>query len=264
VLDELPALRETSLLVSLSGAAGTSAELGPNAAKLRAELANALGLHDPQRSWHTDRAPLLSIAGWMNRCVIALAKMAEDVLSLTQTELAEVILCDAGASSTMPQKQNPVGPSVISALAVQTSSASGALHAGSLQRHQRDGAAWITEWVILPQIVLGTAAALQQAVALTASLEPNIPKMRADLALGLGTIHAEALSFALAAKMPRPDAQAEAKMLCKTALDEDRQLEEVARAAYPDLAADLFDPPSQLGLAPAEARAFASRVRQLN
>ncbi len=263
LLDELPNLRRTSLLVSLSGAAGTSAALGPTAAKQRATLAASLGLNDPQRSWHTDRTPILALTGWMNRCVVALAKMAEDVLSLTQTEIAEVIMKDAGSSSTMPQKQNPVRPSVIAALAVQVSAANGALHTMGIQRHQRDGAAWFAEWAMLPQIVLGTAAALQQAATLTTSLAPDADKMRSNLGIGSGLIHAEALSFALASMMPRPKAQIETKTLCKSALDEGKTLEEVARAAYLNLAPELFDPACQMGLAPTEARAFSARVRAL-
>jgi 3-carboxy-cis,cis-muconate cycloisomerase len=263
LLDELPNLRRTSLLVSLSGAAGTSAALGLTATKQRATLAASLGLNDPQRSWHTDRTPILALTGWMNRCVVALAKMAEDVLSLTQTEIAEVIMKDAGSSSTMPQKQNPVRPSVIAALAVQVSAANGALHTMGIQRLQRDGAAWFAEWAMLPQIVMGTAAALQQAAALTTSLAPDADKMRSNLVIGSGLIHAEALSFALASMMPRPKAQIETKVLCKTALAEGKTVEEVARTAYLNLAPDLFDPARQMGLAPTEARAFAARVRAL-
>ena len=51
-LDQLEALREGALFVSLSGAAGTGSALGPKAAETRAQLAQALGLQDPGRSWH--------------------------------------------------------------------------------------------------------------------------------------------------------------------------------------------------------------------
>ena len=63
--------------------------------------------------------------------------------------------------------------------------------------------------------------------------------------------------------MPRPKAQIETKTLCKSALDEGKTLEEVARAAYLNLAPALFDPACQMGLAPTEARAFSARVRAL-
>ena len=117
LIGELPALRQSCLLVSLSGAAGTAAALGPEAAKTRAELARALGLSDPGRSWHTDRTAILRLADWMVRVTLALGKLGEDLTELTQTGISEVSLGGVGASSTMPQKQNPVAPSSLMALA---------------------------------------------------------------------------------------------------------------------------------------------------
>jgi 3-carboxy-cis,cis-muconate cycloisomerase len=87
--------------------------------------------------------------------------------------------------------------------------------------------------------------------------------MRLNLEQGLGLIHAEALSFALAAKMPRTDAQAETKRLCALAVKTGRPLADIAQAAFPDLPTGLFDAAAQMGQAPVEARAFAERVRAL-
>jgi len=55
LMGELPDLRDTCLLVSLSGAAGTASALGPEAAQTRAGLANALGLNDPGAGWQPQR-----------------------------------------------------------------------------------------------------------------------------------------------------------------------------------------------------------------
>jgi len=261
LLEELPALRARSLLVSLSGATGTASALGPNAAEQRRALATALGLEDPNRSWHTDRGPVLALSGWMARCVVALGKMAEDVGAMLQSEVSELIPGATGASSTMPQKRNPVEASVIASLCQQVSAANGVLHRAGVHRFQRDGAAWFTEWAALPQIVLGTAAAVTQAAGLTASLTPNPTRMRALLDAGQGLIYAEALSFALAETMPRPEAQAAVKALCKKATAEQAELKDLALAAYPQLDATLFSPQRILGQAPADARAFAARCR---
>ena len=88
--------------------------------------------------------------------------------------------------------------------------------------------------------------------------------MRAGLDQTHETIFAEALSFALAERMPRPEAQAEVKRLCAEALETATPLNQLARAAYPDLPQSVFDPTAQLGQAPTEARAFAARVRALS
>ena len=50
LLDEMENLRNSTLWVSLSGAAGTASVLGNDPTGLRAELAAALGLHDPKRN----------------------------------------------------------------------------------------------------------------------------------------------------------------------------------------------------------------------
>ncbi|WP_298858004.1 lyase family protein [uncultured Sulfitobacter sp.] len=261
--DALPALRKTSLLVSLSGAAGTSSALGVDAAQTRAALAKGLGLNDPMRSWHVDRGPILRIADWLVQVTSVLSRMGGTLIALTGSEIGEVTLGAAGASSTMPQKQNPVGPSALQALGHQMTGLRTALAPATQHLHQRDGAAWFTEWMVLPQIALGTACALQHAKTLSSSMVPNAGKMAATLEGGLGLIHAEALSFALTAQVQRPKAQALAKALCHQAQDEGAELEDIARAAYPDLPDELFDPVKSLGLAPQEAMAFVARAKAL-
>ncbi|SLN24308.1 3-carboxy-cis,cis-muconate cycloisomerase [Falsiruegeria litorea R37] len=262
LLTELPELRRSCLLVSLSGAAGTSSALGPQAVETRAKLANLLNLTDPERSWHTDRTPVLRIAEWLGRVGLALGKLGEDVTDLVQSGISEITLGGGGSSSTMPQKQNPVAPSVLVALSRQTAGLMPVLQGAAVHRHQRDGAAWFTEWMCLPQIVLGAASAAQQGVALCQFLAPNPAKMLRALDESLDLIHAEALSFALTEHLPRPEAQAATKALCKDAMETDTPLREVVARDWPQLNTQmLFEPTNQMGQAPEAARAFAERVR---
>ncbi len=263
LLEALPALRATSLFVSLSGAAGTAQALGPQAPATRAALAEGLGLGDPGRSWHVDRGPILRIADWLVQVTGVLARMGATLIALSGSEIAEVTLEAAGASSTMPQKQNPVAASALQALGHQSVGLRAALTPATQHLHQRDGAAWFAEWMVLPQIALGTACALRHARALAAGMAPDAARMAQTLARSQGMLHAEALSFALAAKMHRPQAQAETKALCRAAQAAGAELEQIARAAHPDLPADLFDPVHALGQAPAEALAFVARARAL-
>ena len=262
-LEALPALREGALWVSLSGAAGTASELGPDPSAIRALLAEALDLGDPGRSWHVDRGPLQRIADWLAGVTATLGRMSATLIALSASETGEVRLAAAGASSTMPQKQNPVGPSAVLALNHQMTGLRAALRPGETHSHQRDGAAWFTEWLVLPQLCLTAMSALQQSRALTQGLAPDPARMLATLQAGQGLVHAEALSFALARTMPRPDAQAAVKTLCREVAQSGTALPALARAAHPDLPPDLFDPGSQMGEAPAEARRFVTRARSL-
>ena len=262
-LEALPALRAASLWVSLSGAAGTASALGPDPAATRAALAEALDLGDPRRSWHVDRGPVLRIADWLAGVTATLGRMAATLVSLSSSEIGEVNLGTAGASSTMPQKQNPVGPSALQALSLQMPGLRAALAPAGQHLHQRDGAAWFTEWMILPQLCLSAAAALQLGRRLATEVRPDPLRMQATLDAGRGLLMAEALSFALAETMPRPEAQAAVKALCRQVAETGTPLPALARAAHPDLPDTLFEPARQLGQAPAEARAFSTRARSL-
>lgn len=261
-LEDLTAVRNASLWVSLSGAAGTATALGSRADETRAALADALNLRDPGRSWHTDRGPVLRVADWMGRVVATLAAMGQSTVALASTECGELMLAGAGASSTMPQKHNPVGPSTLVALGHQMTGLRASLQAASSHSHQRDGTAWFAEWMVLPQIAHNCAAGLQIANEIVQNWTPNTEAMVAKFD-GLGGVFAEALSFALAERMPRPKAQAAVKSLVANAHGGGYSLEVVARRAYPDLPTELFDPVAQMGTAPDQARAFAARVAAL-
>jgi len=241
-------------IVSLGGAAGTLSAMGAEGSKIRAALAQALDLRDPGASWHAERDRVAALAGWMAGLTGSLAKIGEDLILLTQTGISEVTISGAGGSSTMPQKQNPVGPSVLVALARQVAALDTAMQGATVHRQNRDGAAWFTEWLVLPQMCLSTGRALALALDLANRIAPDPAAMARGLAADAGTIEAEALSFALARIMPRPEAQERIKALCAEALATRVPLAKLAARDWSDL--DFH--PAGLGSAPDEARAFAA------
>ena len=246
-------LKPDLLLVSLSGAAGTLSAMGPKGPEVRAALAQALGLSDPGHSWHAEREGVGAFATWMAGLVASLGKMGEDLLLLTQTGIGEVALEGAGGSSTMPQKQNPVGPSVLVALARQANGLAAVMMSAGLHRQQRDGAAWFTEWLALPPLCLTTGRALALSLDLCKRIRPDPLAMGRGLSADNSIIHAEALSFALAQRMPRPEAQVLVKSLCEEAAVTSTDLRDLVTRKVPGLTWNGSD----LGQAPAEARAFA-------
>ncbi|MHA7888158.1 lyase family protein [Roseicyclus sp.] len=250
------------LCVSLAGAGGTGTMLGPDPAAIRAGLAEALGLADPGRSWHAERSLIAEIAGLCVSVTAAAAKPAEDLLILTRSDVAEVRLAGGGASSTMPQKQNPVGPSVLVALA-RTTAAQGAALAAPAPREARDGAAWFTEWLILPGLVMAAGKSAGLMAETAGAITPERATMAARLADPRGLIHAETLSFALARAMPRPEAQAEVKRLALDARATGTPLPDLVAAAHPGAHLPPLTGPTTLGTAPEEARAFARAARAI-
>ncbi|WP_375550228.1 adenylosuccinate lyase family protein [Rhodophyticola porphyridii] len=258
-LDRLDQLRTRLLTVSLSGAAGTGAALDPELPALREALAEALGLAAPHASWHSQRDRIAELAGWLTLVAGSAGKLGEDLILLTQTEIAEISLAAAGASSTMPQKQNPVGPSVLVALARHVAALNTAMQGAMLHRQERDGAAWLCEWLSLPAMVAGAAKALALAADLAETLTPDTARMASNIADPLELIHAEAYSFLLAERISRPEAQSAIKALCAEAQTCGAPLGDLLARDFPDLdLAPARDPRRALGHAPAEARAYAA------
>ena len=260
---KLSVVRGDLLHVSLSGAAGTLSAMGDDGPAIRTGLAEALNLADPGGSWHSTRDTVAGFAAWLTAVTGSLGKLGEDIVLMTQSGIGEVALGATGGSSTMPQKANPVQPSLLGAIARQMVGLNTVMQGAVLHRQQRDGAAWIAEWLSLPQMCLLAARALAIAETLVPHITPNPHAMVRNLDDGLGLIHAEALTFALAATMPRPKAQEAVKALCARARDTGTPLPELARADHPDLAASVFAPATAMGQAPAEARAFAAAARAL-
>ena len=260
--DHLGLLRESLLKVSLSGAAGTLSAMGKDGPAVRAALATELGLTDPGHSWHSDRSGPGHLAAFAAGLAGSLGKLGEDVILMCQSGIAEVALGGAGGgSSTMPQKQNPVGPSALVALARHIIGLGALVQGAALHRQQRDGAAWFGEWLSLPQLCICTGRMLTLAQDVVASLTPAGPAMARALDEGHGLIHAEAISFALAELMPRPEAQAVVKEMCAEATATGTSLLTLAANRFAQIGWQDRLAATGLGQAPSEAMAFAMRVR---
>jgi len=259
-LQRLTELRPRLLRISLFGAAGTASQL-ENAPDVRCKMAKALGLDPTDTPWHSTRDSIAEFSGWLVLVTGSLGKMGEDLLLLTQSGIAEVSLGGGGASSTMPQKSNPVLPSLLVALARQITALNSAIQGAQIHRQQRDGAAWFVEWMNLGQITMATGRALTASVDLAGNITPDPDRMLAHIDDGLGLIYAEALSFALAKSLPRPQAQAEVKALCQQVKEQATPLPDLAHTKWPDIPASLFTHQTQLGEAPAQAHTFAKAAK---
>jgi 3-carboxy-cis,cis-muconate cycloisomerase len=93
---------------------------------------------------------------------------------------------------------------------------------------------------------------------LAGRITPNAVTMARNLTAGGGLIHAEALSFALATRMPRPEAQAVVKRLCREVEATGTALPDLAMRDYPGTDWHAVLAQGGLGQAPTEARAFAA------
>ncbi|MGH7704803.1 MAG: lyase family protein, partial [Candidatus Dormibacteria bacterium] len=109
VSETLAEVHGRRLAVQLGGAAGTLAALEQRGAEVAANLARELGLAEPLLPWHTDRVRVAQLAAALGLVAGVGAKVAIDVILLSQTEVGELSEAPGpggGGSSAMPQKRN--------------------------------------------------------------------------------------------------------------------------------------------------------------
>ena len=111
-----------------------------------------------------------SSAAFLSLLSGTLGKIGQDIALMAQNEVGEVRLATGGGSSAMPHKSNPVPAEVLVTLARFNAGLLGTLHQALVHENERSGAAWTLEWMVLPQMVVSSAAALSKAQALAASL----------------------------------------------------------------------------------------------
>ncbi|TKB18158.1 MAG: 3-carboxy-cis,cis-muconate cycloisomerase [Mesorhizobium sp.] len=157
------------LVVQFGGAAGTLDKLGGKAAAVRAELASRLGLGDAPQ-WHSQRDAFAELAGWLSLVTGSLGKFGQDIALMAQAG-TDIKLFGGGGSSAMPHKQNPVKAEALAALARFNATQLSGVHQALVHEQERSGAAWTLEWLILPQMVVATAAALRLAAELAGRIE---------------------------------------------------------------------------------------------
>ncbi|MGP3536098.1 lyase family protein [Microbacterium sp. RD1] len=188
-------------IVSLYGAGGTSAAYGPSSAALRRDVAERLGLGVRDVPWHVDRSSLAEF-GWLCSNVAATcARLARNVIDLSRTEVGEVserFAAHRGASSTMPQKTNPISSEIIVGLAASAAALTGALSRVQEAGHERAAGEWQIEWHILPQLAELAGCALAESADLVAGLQVDVARMRDNLSQDGGLVMAEAVMIRLA------------------------------------------------------------------
>lgn len=230
--DRLAELEPRLLVVQLGGAVGTLASMGEQGLLVQEALAAELGLGVPLMPWHTQRDTLAELAGWLSLAGTSLAKMAQDVILMAQSEIAEVRESDdpsRGGSSTMPQKSNPIISEVIIAAARTNASLLSTIHHASIQEHERATHGWQMEWLTLPQMFAHTEIALNKAVMLSQHLVVDSARMQVNVEDSNGLLLGEAISLALAPEIGRTAAKQLIKDAVAVALEENRHLVDVVR-----------------------------------
>lgn len=158
-------------ILQFGGAVGNLQALGNNAAIIAQTIAGELGLNWPGHSWHSSRAPMVAHANWMSELTGALGKIGQDIALMALRGDHDIRLSGGGSSSAMPHKQNPVTAERLVTLARFNATLLSAMHQSQIHEMERSGAAWMLEWMILPQMCETAGASLIAASALVRSIE---------------------------------------------------------------------------------------------
>ncbi|MFL9926369.1 adenylosuccinate lyase family protein [Herbaspirillum lusitanum] len=267
--ERLQQLKPRALMVEFGGAAGTLASLGDGdqGLKVRAAFAAELGLSNPAITWHVARDGLAEIVTTLAAIGGSLGKIAMDVMMMCASEfgeLAEPFVPGRGASSTMPQKRNPISSELMFAAAKLLRERAGLMLDALMQDFERATGPWHLEWSALPESFLLASSSLFQAHFMLSGLSVDAPRMRRNLDLTGGLIVAEAVMMGLAPAIGRQHAHDVVYEACKEAIENSetllavlsRNADIVAKLGLEKLAR-LTDPANYLGAAAAMARQVA-------
>jgi 3-carboxy-cis,cis-muconate cycloisomerase len=228
--ERLRRLRREAFVLQFGGTVGTLAALNDRGMDVAERLAALLDLALPDAPWHGHRDRLTEVASAFAILAGTCGKIARDVSLLMQTDVAEAFEPAApgrGGSSSMPHKRDPVSAAAALAAATIAPNLAATILAAQVQEHERGLGSWQAEWLTFPALALVTSGALNAIVEIAEGLEVDSERMRANLEASHGLIMGEAVSFALAAKIGKPNADRIVEEASRKAASANRDLEDV-------------------------------------
>jgi adenylosuccinate lyase len=197
-------------VVQLGGALGTMEFWGSAALPLLDAFARHVGLAAPELPWITARDGIAEFVNLLGLITATLAKIGQEVYELQRPEIGELRepFTDGQVGSiTMPHKQNPeLSEHLVTLARLVRANAMVAVEA-VIAEHERDGRAWKTEWIVLPEACLYTGVSLAMGCRLLEGLEADPQRMRRNLEAEGGYLLSEPVMHALAGRVGKHTAQ---------------------------------------------------------
>jgi len=222
-VERLRSARAGLAIVQLFGAAGTAAALGPLSRDVRHGVARRLRLRAVDVPWHTARDGVAEAAFALAALAGLCGRIAREVVELSRPEIGELREEGGrhrGASSTMPQKSNPIGSEAVIGMSVLAANHVGALLVALQGTHERSAGEWQVEWDAVPAVFAAAGGAAAGAARIVEGLRIFPERMRANLELEGGTIMAEAAMMAVGEALGRAEAHAAVYEACALARSE--------------------------------------------
>lgn len=199
-IDRWKGCRQRLAVGQLAGAVGTCSFWGKGALELQRRFCDRLGLWPPETSWLTARDRIAEFATLLAIVTGTIAKCGREVSILQRPEIGELrehFRPGVVGSITMPHKRNPELSEHLGTLARVVRSAAALALEGMVHEHERDGAAWKTEWAFLPEACMAAAASTAFGADLIAGLEVDGERMARNLEEQAGYVMSEPVMAAL-------------------------------------------------------------------
>jgi 3-carboxy-cis,cis-muconate cycloisomerase len=164
------------------------------------ELAAELGLVAGALPWQVRRRPITSFADAATTLSDAYGLFATNVALLSRTEIGELgepAEEGRGASSAMPQKQNPVLSVLIRSAALRAPDLAAGLHRAALSVDERPDGAWHSEWSPLRELLRLIGGEAELGAELAGGLRVDRERIAANLALSGPLLVSERLAVVL-------------------------------------------------------------------
>jgi len=252
-------------LAQLGGALGTMEFWGGRALDLLDAFAARLGLGVPDIPWLTSRDGVAEFIWLLAAISATVGKIGNEVYQLQRPEIGELresFTEGTVGSITMPHKRNPEISEHLVTLSRVIRSQAGLALDGMAVEHERDGRAWKTEWLVVPETGMSFAACVSSGARMLDGLRVDAERMLANIGQHRGYLLSEPVLRALAGQLGKHTAHEAVYAAAMNGIDTGQDFRTALRAdARLDVISDaeldeLFEVRASLG----SCTAFVDRI----
>jgi 3-carboxy-cis,cis-muconate cycloisomerase len=207
--DRLRDMRSRVLVGQVAGAVGTNATLGTRGLDVLRETMAELGLGQAVITWHVARDNWTEVTTLLALVGATMAKLGLEVATLMRTEIGEIgepYVAGRGASSTLPQKRNPIVCQPLIAAGRMLREKAALAFDTMVQEHERGVGGMHLEWAVLPEAFVLAGGAIENALSVLDGLIVNEARMYTNLDMLKGMVMSEAVMMGLAPHLGRNQA----------------------------------------------------------
>lgn len=225
---------DEGLSVQLGGPIGSGLAFGARWPELQSALANELGLQVAAAgTWHATRDVWVNLFMQLGVATGIAVKIAGDVALMSQSEVGEVHepSAEAGVSSAMPHKRNPVLCMRIRGCGHVVQGLTAGLLSTMAVEHERGLGTWQAELALTPSLVTYAVGALESLASLLQGLTFDARRAQHNIDAMRGLVFADRALSELVTVLPKAVASKVVEDACRQVHESGGHLREALRHA---------------------------------